>query len=96
MRGSRLISERKDILKRAKRIFFVSKYIKNQFFTGSKYSKQENEKLIVLYNGITRNIKSFPKKKKKFCLLEELLKKKERICMLMLDFLARSFLIGNL
>lgn len=76
MKGSRSISEREEILKSAQRIFFVSKYIKKQFLTGINYTKKENQKLIVLYNGITRNIKNFPKKKKEVLFVGRIVREK--------------------
>ena len=92
MKGSKSISEREEILKRAKRIFFVSKYIKKQFLIGIKYSKNENEKLIVLYNGITRNVASFPKKKKEVLFVGRIVKEKgAHLYVDAVDFLASKF-----
>ncbi len=72
MKGSRSIFEREKLLSITKKIFCVSEYIKTQFLKGIK---DDFGKVIVLYNGVLRNSKKLPKKRKEiiFCgrLVEE-------------------------
>ena len=59
MKGSRSIKEREKILEKCAAIFCVSKFIKNKFLEGIDKNK---EKIHVLYNGVNRKLKRFPKK----------------------------------
>ena len=61
MKGSKSISERKSILKKAAGVVFVSEYVKKKFLEGIK-NKVNN--IYVLPNGIIRQLKKKPKKKK--------------------------------
>ena len=73
MKGSKTIEQRKFILKKANAIICVSNYIKNRFLEGIKFDK---EKVSVLYNGVNRLIKSFPKKKKEVLFVGRLVPEK--------------------
>ena len=68
MKGSKSIKDRKNILEKCTAVFCVSEYIKNLFLDGITIN---NKKVHVLYNGVDRKIKKFPKKKKKFSLLAD-------------------------
>ena len=59
MKGSRTIKERLDLLSNLDKVYCVSKYIKKRFLEGF----DESKKVVVLYNGVLRNIKKPPKKK---------------------------------
>lgn len=59
MRGSKTLQERKKIVQKASVILCVSKFIKNKFLLGFDY---EPKNVHVLYNGVDRTIKKFPKK----------------------------------
>ena len=61
MKGSKSISERLDLLSRVNYICCVSNFIKKQFLDGIK----KNDKVVVIYNGVSRNLLTFPKRKKK-------------------------------
>lgn len=61
MRGSKSIEERKNILDKVSFVFCVSKFIKSKFLNGISSNKN---KVIVLYNGVDRNLKYLPKKYK--------------------------------
>jgi len=68
MKGSKSIREREHILEKCAAIFCVSEFIKEKFLEGINENFQ---KVHVLFNGVERKLKRFPKKrKKKFCLLE--------------------------
>lgn len=73
MKGSKTIFERKNLLKKCKAIFCVSKYIKSQFLDGIT---NQNQKVHVLYNGVDRNLKKFPEKKKEVLFIGRLVKEK--------------------
>ncbi len=61
MKGSRTIEERNFLISQLDKIYCVSDFIKRRFLTGIfDYDK----KVIVLYNGVKRNEKMFPKKEK--------------------------------
>ena len=65
MKGSRTIEERNFLISQLDKIYCVSDFIKRRFLTGIlDYDK----KVIVLYNGVKRNEKMFPKKKNKLFL----------------------------
>ena len=61
MKGSRTIKERLNLISSTDKIYCVSKYIKNRFLEGIS---DDEKKVVVLYNGVNRNIKKPPKKKK--------------------------------
>ena len=61
MKGSKSIRERQYILHNCAAVFCVSEYIKNQFLDGIT---NDYKKVFVLYNGVDRNLKKFPPKKK--------------------------------
>ena len=61
MKGSKLIKERKNILKKCAAIFCVSEFIKKKFLEGINENFQ---KVHVLYNGVERKLKNIPIKKK--------------------------------
>ena len=59
MRGSKTLQERKQIVQKASAILCVSNFIKKNFLLGFDY---EPNNIHVLYNGVDRTIKKFPKK----------------------------------
>ena len=61
MKGSKAISDRKNILHKCAAVFCVSEYIKKQFLDGIT---NDFEKVHVLYNGVQRKLKKFPSKQK--------------------------------
>ncbi|MDB2700760.1 glycosyltransferase family 4 protein [Alphaproteobacteria bacterium] len=61
MLGSKTTKERADLLKKVQAIFCVSKFIKNKFLEGLD---KDIEKVSVVYNGVERSLKTFPKKSK--------------------------------
>jgi len=61
MKGSKSIRERENILEKCAAIFCVSEFIKKKFLEGINDNIQ---KVHVLYNGVDRKLKKFPKKKK--------------------------------
>ena len=61
MKGSKSIRERDNILEKCAAVFCVSEFIKKKFLEGINKNIQ---KVHVLYNGVERKLKSFPKKKK--------------------------------
>ena len=61
MKGSTSVKERENIIAKCAAIFCVSEYIKTQFLENILL---HNNKVHVLYNGINRKLKKFPKKKK--------------------------------
>ena len=73
MKGSKSIEDRKNILEKCAAVFCVSEYIKNQFMDGISFNHQ---KVHVLYNGVERKIKKFPKKKKEILFVGRLVKEK--------------------
>ena len=61
MDGSKTIDQRKKLLKTCYKIIFNSAWSKKRFLEGIS---DESKKVVVLYNGVLRNIKKPPKKKK--------------------------------
>lgn len=61
MKGSKSITERKNLLLNLDKIYCVSEYIKRRFLTGIS---KNHAKVVVLYNGVKRKHRVFPKKKK--------------------------------
>ena len=73
MKGSKSIKEREKILEKCAAIFCVSEFIKEKFLDGIN---KKVEKIHVLYNGVDRKIKSFPKKKKEVLFVGRLVPEK--------------------
>ena len=73
MKGSKSIKERKYILEKCAAIFCVSKFIKKKFLEGINNNFQ---KVHVLYNGVERKLKRFPKKKKEVLFVGRLVSEK--------------------
>jgi len=73
MNGSKSIEERKKILDKVSFVFCVSKFVKSKFLKGISCHKN---KVIVLYNGVERNIKYFPKKYKEIIFVGRLVQEK--------------------
>ena len=61
MKGSQSILEREVLITNCVAIFCVSNFIKKQFLDGLNV---DCTNVVVLYNGVNRNLTSFPKKKK--------------------------------
>ena len=74
MRGSKKISERKELLLSLDKIYCVSKFVKDRFLTGLSGSFEK--KVIVLYNGVIRSNKFFPTKKKEVIFVGRIVKDK--------------------
>ena len=73
MKGSKSVKERKNILEKCAAVFCVSEYIKNRFLEGVL---SNNEKVHVLYNGVDRKPKKFPKKKNEILFVGRLVAEK--------------------
>ena len=73
MKGSRSIRERENILDKCAAIFCVSEFIKKKFLEGINKNFQ---KVHVLYNGVERRLKRFPKKKKEVLFVGRLVPEK--------------------
>ena len=73
MKGSKSIKERKYILEKCTAVFCVSKFIKKKFLEGISKNIQ---KVHVLYNGVERKLKKFPKKKKEVLFVGRLVPEK--------------------
>jgi len=73
MKGSKSIKERKYILEKCAAIFCVSEFIKKKFLEGINNNFQ---KVHVLYNGVERKLKRFPKKKKEVLFVGRLVAEK--------------------
>ena len=73
MKGSKTVNERKEIIKNAAGIVFVSEFIKKQFLKGIK-SRPKN--IYVLPNGIKRISKKKPVKEKKVLFVGRLVEEK--------------------
>ena len=73
MKGSITVKDRENILQKCTAIFCVSEYIKNRFIDGISYNQK---KVHVLYNGINRKVKKFPKKKKEVLFVGRLVPEK--------------------
>ena len=73
MSGSKTVSQRIYIAKKAAAVYFVSHFIKNRFLEGVN---QEFKNLFVLPNGIQRRIRQQPKKKKEVLFIGRLVHEK--------------------
>ena len=73
MKGSKLIKEREKILEKCVAVFCVSEFIKKKFLEGINKNIQ---KVHVLYNGVERKLKKFPKKKKEILFVGRLVHEK--------------------
>jgi len=73
MKGSKSIRERENILEKCAAIFCVSEFIKKKFLEGINDNFQ---KVHVLYNGVDRKLKKFPKKKKEVLFVGRLVPEK--------------------
>ena len=73
MSGSKTISQRIHIAKKAAAVYFVSNFIKNQFLQGIN---KEFKNLFVLPNGIQRRLKNQPEKKKEVLFIGRLVYEK--------------------
>ena len=73
MKGSKSIRERENILLKCAAIFCVSEFIKKKFLDGINKNFQ---KVHVLYNGVDRKLKKFPKKKKEILFVGRLISEK--------------------
>jgi len=73
MKGSKSIKERENILEKCDAIFCVSQFIKKKFLEGINKNFQ---KVHVLYNGVERRLKRFPKKKKEVLFVGRLVPEK--------------------
>ena len=73
MKGSKSIKDREKILEKCAAIFCVSEFIKSKFVEGIEINVN---KIHVLYNGVERKIKKFPKKKKEVLFVGRLVPEK--------------------
>ena len=73
MYGSKTLLERENIVKNAKAIFCVSKFVKEKFLTGFNAIPKN---IHILYNGVDRNLKKFPEKKKEVLFVGRLVEEK--------------------
>ena len=73
MKGSKSVKDRQNILEKCEAVFCVSEFIKNKFLEGISI---KTEKVYVLYNGVDRKIKKFPKKKKEILFVGRLVSEK--------------------
>jgi len=73
MKGSKSIRERENILSKCAAIFCVSEFIKKKFLEGIN---ENLPKVHVLYNGVERKLKKFPKKKKEVLFVGRLVPEK--------------------
>ena len=73
MKGSKSIRERENILEKCAAVFCVSEFIKKKFLEGINKNIQ---KVNILYNGVERKLKSFPKKKKEILFVGRLVHEK--------------------
>ena len=73
MKGSKSIKERENILVKCSAVFCVSKYIKKKFLEGIH---SNSKKVHVLYNGVERKLKRFPRKKKEVLFVGRLVPEK--------------------
>ena len=73
MNGSKSIKDRENLLEKCKAIFCVSKYIRNLFLDGVS---KNHKKVHVLYNGVDKKLKKFPKKKKEIFFVGRLVPEK--------------------
>ena len=73
MKGSKSIKERENILEKSAAIFCVSEFVKQKFLEGIN---QNFQKVHVLYNGVERKLKRFPKKRKEVLFVGRLVPEK--------------------
>ena len=73
MKGSKSVKDRQNILEKCEAVFCVSEFIKNKFLEGISI---KTKKIYVLYNGVDRKIKKFPKKKKEILFVGRLVSEK--------------------
>ncbi|MDC3141153.1 glycosyltransferase family 4 protein [Alphaproteobacteria bacterium] len=73
MNGSKSIKDRENILEKCALIFCVSEFVKKKFLEGINKNIQ---KVHVLYNGVERKLKNFPKKKKEILFVGRLVPEK--------------------
>ena len=73
MNGSKSIKDRENLLEKCTAIFCVSKYIRNLFLEGVQ---KNHKKVHVLYNGVDKKLKKFPKKKKEILFVGRLVPEK--------------------
>ena len=73
MKGSKSVKDRQNILEKCEAVFCVSEFIKSKFLEGILI---KTEKVYVLYNGVDRKIKKFPKKKKEILFVGRLVSEK--------------------
>ena len=73
MNGSRTVKDRQNLLEKCTAIFCVSKYVRNLFFDGIS---KNYKKVFVLYNGVNKKLKKFPKKKKEILFVGRLVPEK--------------------
>ena len=73
MNGSRSIKDRENLLEKCTAIFCVSKYIRNSFLDGVS---KNHKKVHVLYNGVDKKLKKFPKKRKEILFVGRLVPEK--------------------
>ena len=73
MKGSKSIKERENILEKCAAVFCVSEFIKKKFLEGIN---ENFPKVHVLYNGVERKLKKFPKKKKEVLFVGRLVPEK--------------------
>ena len=64
IKGSKTIGERNDLIKKVKKIIFISNWIKNQFLKGIDKSFIKNKQLEVISHSTNKKIISFKNKKK--------------------------------
>ncbi len=73
MKGSMTIQDRKELLSNVDKIYCVSEFIKKKFLQGIC---DKEKKVVVLYNGVLRKLKSFPSKKKEVIFVGRIVKEK--------------------
>jgi len=73
MKGSKSVKDRKKILEKCQAIFCVSEFVKAKFLEGLA---DEFNKVKVLYNGVDRQLKKFPRKKKEVLFVGRLVHEK--------------------
>ena len=73
MNGSSSVKDRQNLLEKCTAIFCVSKYIRNLFLDGIS---KNHKKVYVLYNGVDKKLKKFPKKKKEILFVGRLVPEK--------------------
>ena len=78
MKGSKSISERKELILNCAAIYCVSEYIRNEFIDGLNINCQ---KVFVLYNGVERQLTEFPKRKKEVLFVGRIVPEKGLIYM---------------